>query len=366
MSVGETRVPARIVLPGIIIKRELDARGWTQKNLAAIVGRPAQAISEIIGGRKRITAETALQLAEAFGTSAAFWLNLESQHQLHLAQREYEETQIARRSRLYSLTPVSELIKRGWIDDTDSIDELERYVCTFLEIGSPDQQPRLAASLRQTQSRTPETAAQITWVKRVKHLARAQKVGEYNRSQVLAALPDLLAQARVVEGVSQVPALLHGLGVHFVIVPHLPHTYLDGAAFEIEGHPVVALTLRYNRIDNFWFTLLHELAHSLAGHQGLFLDNLDILGDSKEEVEANRLAQDWLIDPDALTRFVNATKPYFSRKTIVAFAHQQGRHPGIIVGRLHHEDEMPHRNLRTWLAKVKPYLEDWIDSPGSN
>ncbi len=73
--------PARAIAPGRIILRELEARGWSQQDLAAIMGRPEQAISEIINAKKQITAETAQQLSRAFGTSVDFWLNLEMQYQ---------------------------------------------------------------------------------------------------------------------------------------------------------------------------------------------------------------------------------------------------------------------------------------------
>ena len=77
--------PARATPPGRIIRRELEARGWTQKDLAEITGRPEQVISQIIQGRKQVTPETALQLAAAFGTSADLWLNLEANYQIHQA-----------------------------------------------------------------------------------------------------------------------------------------------------------------------------------------------------------------------------------------------------------------------------------------
>ena len=67
--------PARLVLPGRILKQELDARDWTQRDLAAILGRPEQAISEIITGTKQITPETSVELGQAFGTSPEFWQN---------------------------------------------------------------------------------------------------------------------------------------------------------------------------------------------------------------------------------------------------------------------------------------------------
>ena len=95
--------PARLTSAGAILRRELAARGWTQHDLAEVIGRPAQAISEIVQGSKRITAETALELAAALGTSAEVWLRLDASHWLRLAEDRQEmvavRRAIARRSR---------------------------------------------------------------------------------------------------------------------------------------------------------------------------------------------------------------------------------------------------------------------------
>ena len=80
--------PARVPPPGRIVQRELEALGWTQKDLAQIMDRPEQTVSQIVRGRKRVTPETALELASAFGTSADLWLNLEANYQLHRARDE--------------------------------------------------------------------------------------------------------------------------------------------------------------------------------------------------------------------------------------------------------------------------------------
>jgi HTH-type transcriptional regulator/antitoxin HigA len=153
--------------------------------------------------------------------------------------------------------------------------------------------------------------------------------------------------------------MLNDLGVYFTIIPHLNKTYLDGAAFYLGDHPVVALTLRHNRIDCFWFSLLHELGHIVAGHRGVYLDNLDELEQNSEEDEANELARNWLIDEKAFKLFINQTKPKFSKQAIINFAQSQDRHPGIILGRLQHEGLVPYQNLRVLLVKVKLFLSDW-------
>jgi HTH-type transcriptional regulator/antitoxin HigA len=356
--------PARIVPPGRIIERELEARGWTQKDLAEIMGRPPQAINEIVRGRKRITPETAHQLAEAFGTSPEVWINLESRYRLQLAGEEQADATIAQKSRIYGRVPVSELIRRSWIMTAESIDDLERKVCAFLEIDSLDQEPLVVAAFRHAPTREPELNAQIAWIQRVKQLARAQTVGAYDTTKLQAELPTIISHAAEAQDMADLPQLLLGMGVHFVIVPHLQHTFIDGAAFTLEGHPVVALTLRYDRIDSFWFTLLHELAHVVAGHGGIILDNLDRPNGNATEDEANQLARDWLIDPGAYAGFVRVTQPYFSRAKVSRFAQRLKRHPGIVLGRLQHDGLVPYRNLRALLIKVRPYFEGWIDNPG--
>lgn len=83
---SDTRAPAEVFPPGDFIREELEARHWTQGDLAAVIKRPLQAVNEIINGKKQITAETAKALAAAFGTSAKLWLNLESTYQLHKAK----------------------------------------------------------------------------------------------------------------------------------------------------------------------------------------------------------------------------------------------------------------------------------------
>ena len=147
-----TLIGARTVKPGQIIDRELTARGWSQKDLAEIIGRPVQAINEIIGGIKQITPNTAHELAQAFGTSAELWMNLEANYRLHLAQKEPGSTEISRRSQIYSIAPVKELIKRSWIKPSESVDELEKHICTFLGISSLNEYPKFEVKVSRRHS----------------------------------------------------------------------------------------------------------------------------------------------------------------------------------------------------------------------
>jgi HTH-type transcriptional regulator / antitoxin HigA len=357
---GQTTGPARLVPPGRIIARELEARGWQQRDLAEIMGRPEQAISEIINDKKQITPETARELASAFGTSVDLWMGLEANYRLHLAQRQAEEEAIRRRARLYSVAPYGELVSRAWIGDRDGPGEQEWELCRFLGVSSLDEEPRLAMAARHSAHGEPERLAQIAWAKRVEHLARRQSVEPYDAAQLEAMIPRLLDLTVEPEDLHQVPPRLLRMGVHFVIVPHLRQTYLDGAALYVDDHPVVALTLRYDRLDNVWFTLLHELAHIALGHQGAFLDRLDderVMTD--EEQQADVQARDWLIDRRSYDRFVRAGT--YTPTAIRRFASEQRRHPAIVVGCLQHDALLSNKRFAGLRVRVREYLEPWID-----
>lgn len=357
---SQNLIPARVSSPGKILSRELEARGWTQQDFAVIMERPVQTINEIIQGKKQITPETALELAEALNTTPEFWMNLEINYRLHLAQQEKKAKDIDRKRRIYELAPVTDMTKLKWLNPAASVDDLEQQVCHFFDISSLDESPHFPVSLRCSEQRDPQETAQLAWVKRVETLSKQQSLPAFDPIRLKQAIPEILTHTKTPEAIAKVPNLILNLGIHFVVVPHLPKTYLDGATFRINDRPVIALTLRYDRIDSFWFTLMHELGHIFAGHQGASLDDNEHPGVTEEENEANQLARDWLIPPTALESFLTSTRKPPSKAAIEQFAKSQNRHPGIIVGRLQRLGELEYKHLRATLAKVKHHLPSWV------
>lgn len=363
----ETLQPALILGPGQRIVEELDARGWTQKDLADVVGRPIQVINEIVKGTKQITPETAIQLGEAFGTSPKLWLDLETNYRLRLAmQRTPPQDDVARRRRLFELVPVPELLRRHWIPNAATIDELERAVCEFLRIDRPEDEPQApVANLRNTATKTPEQRARLAWIMRAVSLAghsRARR--RYDAAALRDSLPELFNLARDAKDVTRIPAVLARAGVRLVIVPHLPQTYLDGAAFWLDDGPVIAITLRYDRLDYMWFTLAHELGHVLDERRdGVLDDPGHAARRPPAERRADELAQEWLIGSDAYRRFLARVGGQPSRSDITGFASTVGRHPSIVLGRLQHDGVLTYAQLRDLHAPVRAYLTQWMDQP---
>jgi HTH-type transcriptional regulator/antitoxin HigA len=359
--------PFRPIKPGEILQEELDSRGWSQADFADIVGRPVQAVNEIIAGKKAITPDTAVAFSKALGTSPEYWLNLESAYRLDLLDKRHGDgDDIERRSRLYAAAPVKELIKRRWISvrNARDIDRLEHEICSFLEMTALDESSTLAMAARKTARDHPHNPAQLAWGCRVRQVARKMKVAKYSRGELETAVGDLPKRSISERETRKIPGFLAELGVRFIILEHLPKTRIDGASLWLDDEkPVVALTFRYDRVDCFWFTLMHELAHVLAGDakkDEMLVDD-SLVGKDAEpaenrlnaELRADRAANEWLIPAKALQRFLARTKPFISRKEVLSFAAELGIHPAIVVGRLQHDGEVPWTHYRNMLERIR-------------
>ncbi|MCX5657657.1 MAG: HigA family addiction module antitoxin [Candidatus Omnitrophica bacterium] len=351
-------VPARATKPGTVISMELEARGWSQKDLAEIMDRPLQAINEIINGNKQITPETAYELSEAFGTSAELWMNLETSYRLFLARETIKSKEISRRSRLFGLAPIKELIKRGWVEYSESLDVLERNVCDFLEISRVDLIPAEAnVSRRHSLVKEPEYISQISIIKRAKALAKKRKVSKFKYEIFEKEFLEILEYSKDIGDIKNIQEKLAKLGVCLMIVPALPQSFLDGAVFYLNGKPVIVVTLRYDRVDNFWFTLMHEVAHIILKDKGTHLDDR-IMDLSVLDVEkrADKKAQNWLIPQLQYDAFLKTFSGLAPKRQINNFAKEIGRHPGIVLGRLHHDKVLDYSCFRSMLQKVGPAL----------
>jgi HTH-type transcriptional regulator/antitoxin HigA len=355
---SKTLVPFKLIAPGETLKWALGNRGWTQRDLAEVMHRPAQMINEIIAGKKRITAETAWELAAALGTDPEFWLNLETSYQLYKAYKEQEENQIRERS-LLKAYQANLLIKWGWIKKSVTLSTLK----AFLGFDPMKDATAPAVNFRYSLAQEPQPEPLLSWVARARALAGSVKVKkeitlDEGISQILMLTVDMDLLPRVKE-------ILARTGIILLFVPHLPHTYLDGAVLHIGKKPVIALTLRYSSIDCFWFTLMHELAHVYLGHKKeIFDDTRDFTSENIDEIAANDLAGKWLIPTDAYKRFVKSLKPErISEKQVLDFANKINRHPGIVVGRLQHDGLLSHRQLNKYHITIDEYFADYIDKP---
>lgn len=357
-NIISTRKPAEVFPPGEFLREELEERGWTQADLAEIMGRPERLITEIVTGKRRITPETARGLAAAFGTSAEFWLNLEQAYQLWRTPDNGHEV-VALRAKLYSYAPIMDMIRRGWIEQTESVDVLQGQVLRFFKVSSLDEKPQpLQYAARQSTSYADDASpAQLAWLFRAKQLAQCVHAAKFAPSNVKYALDRLKFLLMAPSELHQVPRILSDAGVRFVIVQPLPGTKIDGACIWLDDTtPVIAMSVRFDRIDNFWFTLLHELGHCAKGDVSIDNDMDAARCDSQrplQEREADEFAVKNLVNQDALLDFISRKRPLYSAVSIQGFAYTQKVHPGIVVGQLHYRGEVKYENFRKMLEPVR-------------
>jgi HTH-type transcriptional regulator/antitoxin HigA len=361
------RIPAEVFPPGEFLREELDARGWSQQELADILDRPPRLISELIAGKRAVTPETARGLSEAFGTSAEYWLNLESQYQLSKIKTVNDH--VARKAHLYGKFPVREILRRGWVRASENLEVLEQRFCEFFEIRSLDEEPSLSHAAKKTHVAMGATPLQLAWLFRVKTMVRQQKVPAYSPQKLLAAVEKLKALVVAPEETRHVPRILAEAGVRLVFVEPMAGSKLDGACFWLaDDQPVIGMTLRFDRIDNFWFVLRHEIEHVLRGDGKetaiLDTDTGEVIDDLPDyEVQANAAGAEFCVPQEQLDDFCLRVGPFFSEQRVVLFAQRIGVHPGLVVGQLQRKLDR-HDFLRKHQVKVRSCVLPSADVDG--
>ncbi len=362
----EKRQPAEVFPPGYFIQEELETRGWTQADLAEILGRPAQLVNEIIAGKRSITAETARGLGDAFDTGPEVWMNVDAAYQLWRDPRPPDDA-VARRARLYAKAPMKEMVRRRWIEPSGNIDVLEKRVLDFFGLAALDDEPSLwPYAARKATSYQAVSPAERAWLFRAKKLAGGLAAERFTDTRFDHALANLRVLLHAPEEVRHVPRVLAEAGIRLVVVEPLSKMRVDGVTLWLDDKsPVIALSLRYDRVDWFWHTLMHEMKHA-ADRDGLTSPGtIDVLFASHaepitEKPESERhvdaFAANFLVPRAELENFIARVRPLYSKLKIRGFAAVAKVHPGIVVGQLQHRGQISYAHNREMLAKVRDIL----------
>lgn len=353
-----TMVPAEAFPPGELLRDELADRGWAEGEFAEIIGRPVQALSEIINGKKEITPKTAVAIGAALGTSAELWLNLQATYRLHQVRsaRAPALAPVERRAKLRSIVPVRELQKRAWLPTTDDLDELECAVCDLLGIGRVDERPKFAVAARRSNPDVEFAPEQTAWIARVERLGAGRASKPYDPDGLAELAGGLVRRLEGPQDLRQLHHWLAGCGVVLVIELPLRNSKMDGIVSFTTDTPIIGLSTRGDRMDSFVFTLLHEIAHLTLEHirpGELRIDeDIDAGGGSECERQANEAAARWVFDQPPVVPAGN-----LSTKVLLDTARAHGVHPSFLIGRLQNQGRLEWSDYRRTIPKVRPFLE---------
>ncbi len=338
----------------------MDQMSLSKKDLIPYFGSLPK-VSEVLARKRPLSLSMIRKVHKGLGIPAEILLG-EAADDIDLGQEpQYDHNKF----------PWQEMLERGYVKGVDSVrhakERGEEFIRDFMrDVLSGAHRPALLrAPLYQSGSRVMDEYALLVWRVAVLKKARRQKhtlKTQYKPGSITAEwLRHLAKLSRFEHGPRLAIEYLADIGIILVIEDHFKKTYLDGAAMLDDGTPVVALTLRHDRIDNFWFALLHELVHvqKHLNPEHLFIaDNLDDkTRSSKEEDEADAGAQEALI-PATEWAAANVSRNPTTANTL-DLADKLRIHPAIVAGRVRHETEN-WRLLKGMTGEVRHFFSDQL------
>jgi HTH-type transcriptional regulator/antitoxin HigA len=327
-------------LPSILIRARI-AKGLSQRQLAESLGLKEQQI-------QRYEAEeyASANLPRLAEVAKALGLNISAVGEFKtISSAPLVDTD--KGDLAWDRFPIKEMYRRNWFEGfsgslEEAVANAEELVRNFVK-GSLDKPIQAAARQRVRSGGNVDWYALLAWQCRIIGLAKKKEkevASKYKQKAITNEWLNELAHISIdKDGPQKAVDYLQSSGIRVVIEPHLPQTHLDGAAFLLaDGSPVIGITLRYDRIDNFWFVLFHELIHIMKhlhkeDIESIF-DDLDIDAEGIEQ-EADKQAGEVLVPEDkwntALARYLR------SEDSIKDFAKELGIHPAIVAGKIRRE-----------------------------
>lgn len=316
------------------IKFRMEQQGLTRKDLEKYIGSQSK-VSEVLNRKRPLSIGMIRALHQGLGIPAEVLLQEEGKE---LSAPKYDLKKY----------PFNEMFKEGYfnffngpLQEAKEVSEelLDRFFSVFRGLSFEKALPRSSAADKM------DEFALEAWQARALSLAEEQELPPYaSNSLDEEDLKHMVKLSAFEKGPDLAREFLQKHGIAFVILKNLPHTYLDGACFKSpSGRPVIGLTLRHDRLDNFWFTLFHELGH-LNLH--LIQNNLAFFDDTESEHshahdshegEANDFAARHLISDDVWKQWRRTNSGIVSKEEIRLFADRLNISPAIVAGRLRWE-----------------------------
>jgi addiction module HigA family antidote len=334
--------------PGDTLAETLAALGMTQSELADRVGLSRKTINQIIQGVAPITAETAIKLETALGTPAAFWLSLDANYQEFLARKAQQE-KFAREVEWLKRIPYREMVAKRWIPACDELAETVQVALAFFGVASPDRWEacwtKFTVSFRRSKLATDELGIVSAWLRKGELDAQKIQTQPFDAEKFKAALAKVRTLTRTDPVVfqPQMRALCAEAGVALVFTPELKKLRVSGATYWLtKEKALIQLSLLYKSDDHLWFTFFHEAKHVLQEiKNGVFVEG--VKDDAAFEKDANEFACEFLIPKEKYAVFLGSRD--FRNQSVVSFARQLDIAPGVIVGRLQHDNFIPFDRL---------------------
>lgn len=344
-----TLIPVQATHPGTLIKDEIDAiPNFTQRTLAKELGVKPSFLNEIIKGKRPVTADLAILLEKSLGISADYWMKFQSQYEIDKARVKEKNIKKLRNIEIWNIikeyVPVRYFKKHNYLIDelTEDIKAIKRIydVETIDDLVDSFSKDKLAY-YRKSEKLKIDDKNMFAWSSLAQYEAKKQKANTFNFDNI----PQLIVRLNNIffendNTINKVQTLLNQFGIKMLLIDKLEKTPIDGFSFWSNNNPVIALTLRHNRIDNFAFTIMHEIGHiylHLRNDRNRKFMDLTIKQTIDQcENEADNYAQESLIPMDIWQNILNNHLPLNDHK-IISLGKIHKINPAILLGRVCYE-----------------------------
>ena len=347
---NENNTPFKAVHPGGILKEELEARGIKQKDFACQIGMQPTHLNALIKGKRNISPDVADKLERELGIPASFWMSLQSSYELDrkvIAKRDKEEEEAHKEVAAFNeVISVSVFLKRMNVE-CHTYSEQRQAIREYLGNLSPEElKVSFSGLFRKSAKQGLDERMITTWMLLAYiHAKKLQVDGRFDKGNTTELIEGLRAIFNENNNtISRVIRLLSHHGIRFAVVDKVDKASIDGFSFLIDGQPCIVVTKRYDAIDMFAFSVMHELGHIIL-HLGESCDKIVSLTDydksSQTEREADAFAADALI-PKEVWSHVPHIKPSVAsmQRVFTKWAKEIGYNKWLILGRAAHELSM--------------------------
>ena len=329
----EEHFPIALPDPVDAIKFRMEQQGLTQKELIPYLGSQSK-VSEILNRKRPLTLTMIRNLHGGLEIPAEVLIQKEG---ASIPDKQYDRDDF----------PFNEMFNRGYFpffSGTLALAKQQGEECleTLFSVFSGKQQSWVLCKASEGEV---DQNALYAWQAEVLTRANQWHLPAFDPGKLSPEMMnEIVHLSTYTTGPLKARDYLASLGIPLVFLQHLPRTYLDGACFlSLEGRPVIGMTLRHDRQDNFWFTLLHELSHVylhlMRGDDSVFADNtehVDLHCDGKEQ-EANDFCSDRLIPHEVWAQEQKRLLNGADSNSIIRLAEKLNICPAIIAGRIRHE-----------------------------
>jgi HTH-type transcriptional regulator/antitoxin HigA len=331
--------------PGVILNELLEQKGISQRELATRLDVAHSQLNNILNGNRAININFALSLQAAGYKDASFWLTKQMEYELSVAQSNQELSKknqtIEILKEIEELVPIYYFKKQDLLkgDSEDNVREIFKIYDVKDLDGLRHRINNYDLSKFRKSSKFEENKNNvIAWSILAQYFAKNETVAEFdkkNESKLMAELKKCFLTNK--NTVKNTKKILNKYGIKFFILDRPSQTPVDGKSFMCGNNPTIVLTLKYNRLDNFAFTIMHELGHVFEHLTKSKYKNVEFYINPTnvvlEELEADIYAKDVLIDPEIWDEFIFSIDEY-DDDIIFDLAKKIKVHPGIIRGRI--------------------------------